>query len=239
MSLETRSLLHLLFESIAYLVAARIYLAGRQDRSARPISNWVLVGAVLGAAIGSKLVFWLQRPDVFVSRWSEPTLLLGGKTILGGLLGGVLGVELVKSLVGEDRSTGDGFVVPILVGLMIGRIGCYFGGLGDATYGLPTGLPWGVDFGDGIARHPTQLYEIVFAGVCLVVLPRADTRRAGDRFKLLMCAYLTWRFVIEFLKPSPFLYAQMLTGIQLAALAGLLYYGPHSFRIGRQLWRPR
>ena len=56
-------------------------------------------------------------------------------------------------------------VWPIAVGLAIGRVGCFLAGLHDDTYGLPTALPWGVDFGDGTPRHPTQLYEIA------VVLP--------------------------------------------------------------------
>ena len=42
---------------------------------------------------------------------------------------------------------------------MIGRWGCHFAGLADGTYGVPTTLPWGVDYGDHIARHPVALYE--------------------------------------------------------------------------------
>ena len=30
------------------------------------------------------------------------------------------------------------------------------------SYGLPSNVPWALDFGDGIARHPTQLYDIAF-----------------------------------------------------------------------------
>lgn len=43
--------------------------------------------------------------------------------------------------------------------MAVGRLGCFFAGLPDYTYGVPTDLPWGVNFGDGVPRHPVQLYE--------------------------------------------------------------------------------
>jgi prolipoprotein diacylglyceryltransferase len=49
--------------------------------------------------------------------------------------------------------------LPLAIGIAVGRLGCFFAGLDDFTYGTPTTLPWGHDFGDGIARHPVQLYE--------------------------------------------------------------------------------
>jgi prolipoprotein diacylglyceryltransferase len=52
----------------------------------------------------------------------------------------------------------------------VGRIGCFLTGLADNTYGTPTGLPWGVDFGDRIHRHPTQLYEIAFLMILIPLL---------------------------------------------------------------------
>ena len=62
------------------------------------------------------------------------------------------GVELAKRACGVTRSTGDQFVWPLAVGTAIGRLGCFFTGLDDHTYGTATRLPWGVDFGDGILR---------------------------------------------------------------------------------------
>lgn len=235
-----RQVAHLLFESLAYFVAIRLYLRHRRTSAqGRPPSTWILVGAFFGAVVGSKLVFWLHRPDTLLMRLADVHTLLVGKTILGGLLGGVVGVEFTKKWVGERRSTGDGFVVPVLVGLMIGRIGCFLGGLNDATYGVATRLPWGVDFGDGIARHPTQLYEILFAALCLYALTRVRAPRAGDRFKVMMCLYLGWRCAVDLIKPQPILYFELISGIQLASLLGLVYYGPHMFRIGMFLWRQK
>jgi phosphatidylglycerol:prolipoprotein diacylglycerol transferase len=71
-------------------------------------------------------------------------------------------VEIVKRSIGLRTSTGDLYAIPLAIGIAIGRIGCFLTGLSDNTYGNPTSLPWAINFGDGIPRHPTQLYEIVF-----------------------------------------------------------------------------
>ena len=123
---------------------------------------WIIVGAVFGALFGSKLLAWLESaPDYWPHR-HDPAVWLGGKTIVGGLLGGWIGVEIAKKVQGIRHSTGDAFAFPLIFGMAVGRIGCFLTGLDDHTHGNPTSLPWGIDMGDGIRRHPTQLYDIVF-----------------------------------------------------------------------------
>lgn len=73
-------------------------------------------------------------------------------TVVGGLLGGLVGVELSKKIIGVRTSSGDLFSYPLILGMMIGRVGC-LGGLEDNTYGEATTLPWGMDLGDGVMRH--------------------------------------------------------------------------------------
>ena len=106
-------------------------------------------------------------------------LLWGGKTIVGGLLGGLIGVELTKRLVRWKHSTGDDFVYPLMLGLGLGRIGCFLTGLDDHTYGTPTTWFTGVNFGDGVYRHPTQLYEILFL-IVLALLASAVPPKPGQ-----------------------------------------------------------
>ena len=172
-------------------------------------------------------------PHLFVQHWATPTLLFGGQSMVGGLVGGLLGVEIAKKLTGITRSTGDAFVFPTLLGLMIGRVGCFLAGLEDGTFGVPTALPWGIDFGDGIPRHPTQLYEILFAGVLWAVLARwraALADRPGLLFKLMFIAYLLWRLLIDGLKPVPYAYPLGWSGIQWVCLLTLAVYLPLTWR---------
>lgn len=200
----------------------------RQQRGGAlaPGNFGVLVGLLLGAAIGNKLVFLIERPDLVLAMWRGGALLFPGQSIVGGLLGGLVGVELAKQLTGQARSTGDALVWPIAIGLAIGRVGCFLAGLHDDTYGLPTTAPWGVDFGDGVPRHPTQLYEIAVVLALGWALHRARFATPGLAFKLFLSAYLLWRFAVEFLKPVPVIYPLGLSGIQWTCLVALAAYAP-------------
>lgn len=217
---------HLFFETIAYVAAFVLFFRLRR-RYGDPLSTdgrwWVISAAVIGAALGCRLLGWLENPSI---SWSE-----SGKTIVGGLTGGLVAVELVKKRLNIRFATGDLFVAPLILGIAIGRIGCFLTGLSDDTYGTATTLPWGVNFGDGIARHPTQLYEICFLislGLFLALCARR-THRMGDIFRLFMIAYMTWRFLIDFLKPGGRVLD--LTPIQIVCLMVVLYYVPHLARI--------
>ncbi len=194
-------------------------------------TRWtVIAAAVIGAALGARLLNCLIASPQDLLHWQTTAPFLEGKTIVGALIVGLIAVELAKRLVGEKRSTGDLFAAPLALGIAIGRIGCFLEGLPDQTYGNPTSLPWGVDFGDGIRRHPTQIYESLFAILLLAFLLKMLRRphRDGDVFKAFMVAYMAWRLAIDFLKPYPDWYG--LGGIQWACLCMLLYYSPDIFR---------
>jgi prolipoprotein diacylglyceryltransferase len=109
-----------------------------------------------------------------------------------------------------------------VLGIAIGRIGCFLTGLPDHTYGIASSLPWAVDFGDGIPRHPTQLYEIVFVLVLgVAILVRSNRAYSqGELFRLFMLGYFGFRFAVEFIKPREIRYAH-LSAIQFACLIGI------------------
>src|SRR5215471_20064878 len=142
--------------------------------------RWTIVtAAAIGAALGSVALAWLQHALDSPATTHEALSGWGGKTIVGGLAGGTLAVEAVKRRLGETRRTGDLFVLPLALGIAVGRVGCFLAGLGDHTEGGPTSLPWGIDFGDGIRRHPTTLYEIVALGAPAAVI-RCGTREISS-----------------------------------------------------------
>ncbi|HJT23292.1 MAG TPA: prolipoprotein diacylglyceryl transferase family protein, partial [bacterium] len=112
-------------------------------------------------------------------------------------------------------------------------VGCFLTGLSDHTCGNATSLPWGVDFGDGIRRHPTQLYEIAWLVCLALILWRLSRKphKPGDLFKFYMVGYLGFRLVVEFIKPGVFLAG--LTAIQWACLSVLVYYAWHFVSLSR------
>lgn len=219
---------HILFEALAYAIAIRLLLGivRRQDNIAATQRSSVIVGGMVGALVGAKLLVLLQHIYlIWESGKDFLLLLLQGKTVVGALLGGLIGVEVTKKIIGVKESTGDAFVYPLIVGTAVGRIGCFLTGLSDRTYGVATTLPWGIDFGDGIFRHPTQLYEIIFLLVLMIFLRLRSrySRQSGDLFKFYAIGYLSFRFLIDFIKPDfhPFL---GLSAIQIACLLALVYY---------------
>jgi len=225
---------HLFFETLAWIVAGSIvvYQRRRGDVINRRERWAVAAAAVAGAIAGARALAWLQhlKAGTFQS----------GKTVVGGLAGALIAVEFVKSRMHVRVSTGDLFALPLAVGIGVGRIGCFLTGLSDNTHGNPTTLPFGVDFGDGIRRHPTQLYEMAFLAVLAVAMVRLRPRltTGGDQFRLFMVAYATFRLLIDFIKPEPTL-ALGMSAIQWACVALLAYYTPHVRRVVRVMRVPK
>lgn len=185
----------------------------------------IILGAVIGALIGSRLVGYLENPMVPISE-ENLLLLLNTKTIMGGLFGGLLGVEISKKIIGETHSSGDLFTFPIIVGIFIGRIGCFLSGTNEFTYGKVTSFFMGMDLGDGLRRHPLALYELVFLVLLFIFLKylqKQKTLENGTLFKYFMILYFSFRFMIEFMKPNIF-FVFGLSSIQLLCLICLLYY---------------
>lgn len=216
--------LHPLFEALGYAGGFAVYRwnRARQGDALSDDRRWlVIAAAAIGALAGSRLLGLAEQAPQMGVHWND-VLRAGGKTIVGGLLGGWIAVEIAKGLFGVKSRTGDLFAVPLCVGIAIGRIGCFFAGLADDTYGTPTSLPWGVDFGDGVRRHPTQLYEFCFLAALAWVLWRWNKRPhvEGQVFRGFLAAYLGWRLLIDFIKPQPLVEGMNL--IQWACVAGLI-----------------
>ena len=216
--------LHPVLEASGY-VAAYLVFRWERTRSGDALNEehrWaVIAAAAVGALVGSRALGLLEQAPLMGLHWSDwahP----GGKTVVGGLLGGWLAVELLKLVMQVRTRTGDLFAVPLCVGIAIGRLGCFFAGLADDTYGVATKLPWGVDFGDGVRRHPTQLYEFLFLALLACVLWQWQKRphAEGQVFRGFLAAYLAWRLVIDFLKPQPLIAGMNV--IQWACVGGLV-----------------
>ena len=146
----------------------------------------------------------------------------GGKTIVWRAAGRVArAVECMKRVQGIRTRDGGSVCRATVCRIAVGRVGCLLAGLADDTYGKATQLPWGVDFGDEVLRHPTQAYEILFLASLAIALRWMSRRphRNGAVFRMFLAAYLVWRLLIDFLKPQPLVSG--LNAIQWACCAGL------------------
>jgi hypothetical protein len=218
-------------------VAAGWTLFQRQSRQPG-VPRWQLaaiaLGAFCGGMIGAKLPFVLSDWEGFLS---GTAWFADGKTILAGLVGGYFGAEATEWALGIRTKMCDVFAVPLAVGIGIGRLGCFHAG---CCRGVPTSLPWGIDFGDGLARHPTQLYESAFhlsAAVVLWQLQRRGMFR-GELIRFYLVAYFIYRFGTEFIRTEPTIWLG-LTGYQLAALVLTPFFALWCCPGYRPWWLPR
>ncbi len=218
---------HLILEYLAFFTAYRYYVFLRKktnDVISYTNRLSIILGATLGALIGSRLIGFLENPVLDFSK-DNILFLLNVKTIMGGLFGGLLGVELAKKIIGEKNSSGDLFTLPIIIGIAIGRIGCFLMGINEFTYGIETNFFMGMDLGDGLKRHPISLYEIIYLIILFFFFKKIKNFLIdnGDLFKWFMICYFGFRFLVEFLKPNIF-YTFGLSSIQWLCIICMVYY---------------
>jgi len=181
------------------VVLYRWRLKGLTAQVAGQVGGGYFAALAAGAIPGA----WLAG-SLNTLRGAEPAL---SHSVVGALVGAIVGVEIYKALRGVTDSTGGVFVGPFALGVAIGRWGCLFAGLPDGTYGAPAALPWAVDLGDGVGRHPVQAYESLAMAAFLAVYLEGLARRRDWALRRGFYAMCIWygatRFGWEFLKPYP------------------------------------
>jgi prolipoprotein diacylglyceryltransferase len=193
--------LHLILDIAAWLSAgvAALWLTRvrKLDFPAQSSQLPYLAALVFGAGLGAYLFGSL---NLFLS--GVPGI---ARSVEGALAGGIVAIELYKWRNGIRLRTGARFALPLALGIAVGRIGCFLAGLDDFTYGTPTTRPWGHDFGDGVARHPVQLYESAAMGAFALWYAFAVVRKnrfvIENGFYLSLGFYGLQRFLWEFFKP--------------------------------------
>lgn len=216
--------------SVAFLVAWWVLRKGMRRRGwADTVAyDFVAIAAVFGV-LGSKLFFvidhWEEvRGDVLGTVFSGT-----GLTFLGGPVLAAPAVLLYLRWRGCAPLKGLDAAAPALaVGAAVGRIGCLLAG--DGCYGVPTDLPWGMTFPNGVVRtfvpvHPTPLYETLWYAALTVGLVAYDARRGGRGrpggvFAAFLVAYGLGRFLVEFIRTNP-RYALGLSQAQFISLAAM------------------
>jgi prolipoprotein diacylglyceryltransferase len=165
------------------------FLLRRPSTTPRRWAIWI--GALAGAGLGAKLPFL----------FAGETLLGDGKTLLSGMAGGYLGVELAKLVAGIREKTGDSFAVPLAGAVAVGRWGCFVNGC--------CGAPW------------APIVESAFHGAMALVLWRLEGAAAlrTQLLKLYIIAYCVFRFGMEFVRSEPRVLWGTFTPYHLGAVA--------------------
>ena len=189
----------------------------------------VYIGGLLSAFTGAKIVFLLAEGWLYLGTDQTFLYLASGKTILGALLGGYLGVEITKNFVGYKAHTGDLFATVVPFGIILGRIGCLFSG---CCLGIQCTTKAWYTIADpqGDPRWPAAPPEIIFNLIALIILFQFRKHRflPGQHFHLYLIAYGLFRFAHEFLRdtPKPFLglSGYQIISLLLAVLASFAFY---------------
>jgi phosphatidylglycerol:prolipoprotein diacylglycerol transferase len=241
---------------VALAMIAAFYVL-RADLARRGMANlesgigeYFITIPCLAGIIGARLYHALQSPaDLIANPWGE-LFSRYGFAWFGGLIGGFAAyvavarwkkIPLLAALDAGSPAAAFGYGV--------GRIGCLLSGDGD--YGVPTSLPWGMSFPNGLVPttdrvHPTPIYEFLAACAIAWILWRLGARqirlsREGDAMRggemqsagsgIVFAAYLVLtgaaRFLVEFIRINP----RVILGMSNAQAAGAL-----SVLAGVMLW---
>ncbi len=177
----------------------------------RDLEDLIFYG-VLGVVLGGRLGYVLfYKPDYYLAHPLEVAYLWeGGMSFHGGLLG-VLAMMmwLAHSRNYKFLEVGD-FVAPLIpLALAAGRLGNFING---ELWGRPSDLPWAMIFpqsGDGIARHPSQIYQLCLEGLTLFAVVwwfSNKPRPTGQVSAVFLMGYGVFRFMAEFARePDNFL----------------------------------
>lgn len=168
---------------LATTIVVGIYVGGRfARRFGIPASVYdaIAVPFTLVALIGARIGFVISHPSLFASPLEVVRIDRGGLASHGAIASGLLYLVWAArrySVPMWALADAIGWAIPI--GNVFVRIGNFING---ELYGNPTSLPWGVRFpGAGDApRHPLQVYEMLLAGIILLVARRVAIRRRFD-----------------------------------------------------------
>jgi phosphatidylglycerol:prolipoprotein diacylglycerol transferase len=187
-------------------------------------ADWTIILLSVGGIMGSKIYHVLETPAELLAHPSKLFNFTGGFAWFGGFLAGVITLWLLAWCYKMPALKLLDLASPVAaLGYAIGRLGCFFAGDGD--YGIPTSLPWGMSFPNGIVPtmytvHPTPLYEFITNLAIFYYL----WRLAGKPIPTgnILAQYLVLsgiaRFLVEFVRINP----RLICGLTNAQVVSLL-----------------
>ncbi|MCF7844893.1 MAG: prolipoprotein diacylglyceryl transferase [Kiritimatiellales bacterium] len=207
-SIHWYGLMYLAGFVLAFLLLPRIQKWRGLDLSKddwAQLLSWGIIGVIAGGRLGFVLFyepgFFVRYPIEIVQVWH------GGMSSHGGFIGVALALYFVSRKRKIDLlALADCLVVPIALGLALGRVGNFING---ELYGTVTNVPWAMQFPDieGL-RHPTQIYavikDLVIAMVCFLYLKNSKPVYLGRAFTLFLMLYGILRYLLEYFRDQPY-----------------------------------
>lgn len=209
---------------LTYLVAFGLFLflairrarkpwfaeAGWTRRDVEDLLFWGVLGVIVGGRVGYAIFY---KPDQYLANPLEILMVWkGGMSFHGGLVGVVVALMLFARKLKRPFLQVADLVAPCVpTGLASGRIGNFINGELWGRAADPS-LPWAMVFpqaADGIARHPSQLYQFALEGLLLFALLWWYGRRqraTGQVAAAFLVGYGMFRFIAEYFRePDSFL----------------------------------
>ena len=210
-----------IFYGAAFLTATGIFIYQGLRNHYTP-GTWLIIAlsGILAGILGNKIV------TIDAAGWAQlfrgGSLPESGRSVLGLILGLIVGVMLAKRWLRFNQPVLDHLAYALPAGMAVARLGCLFGG---CCYGTPTQVPWAIQYGPAsrafqlhadqlfipasgylsLPVHPSQVYDIL---CCLFIiyltwLTRKYWKAPGNRFVFVVALYALFRFAMEFVRQSP------------------------------------
>jgi phosphatidylglycerol:prolipoprotein diacylglycerol transferase len=220
-----------LMVALAMLAAYVVLRADMARRGIAPksssLAETLIAVPCLAGLVGAKLYHELESPRDFLANPWHQLFSQYGFAWFGGMLAGFAAYVWVARRQKIPLLTMlDAGSPAAALGYGIGRIGCLLSGDGD--YGIPTSLPWGMSFPNGLVPtmqrvHPTPIYELIVACLIAWVLWRMGAAKSGQAFAMGHPAQAATR------KPGEVFSAYLVLTGAARFLVELIRINPHSF----------
>lgn len=222
---------------VAVVLAARVARQkGISPNEIYSLTPWLLIGGIVGARIFHVVDHW----NYYASNPLQIIMIQeGGLAIWGALVGGLIAVITYLKIRHLQIGRFFDFLVPaLLIGQIIGRIGCAING--DA-WGGPTNLPWGFVYTNSgasipgnlidIPTHPYPVYEMIWNGLVLLLLTKIRSRFKMDGMMFLsyLLLYSMGRLILTLVRQENVLFwglqeAQVVAVmVIIGAIGGFIY----------------
>ncbi len=200
-------IMYLLAFASAWMIAMHRAKSPTATVNRAQVENLITYGAfgvIFGGRVGYVVFYnfeqWMRDPLWLFRVWE------GGMSFHGGLIGVIMAMLIYSYRINRPFISVTDFVAPIVpLGLGFGRLGNF---IGQELWGRVSDVPWAMVFPkamdpEGIARHPSQLYQAFFEGLVLFVVVfwfSAKPRPRGAVSGLFLVCYSIFRFTVEFVR---------------------------------------